>query len=164
MVEFTPKLVAPCHPQFPVYAKGLCKACYMRELRNQPQSVVRATESKWYSRRVKYMTPTGLTPMTVDHFNTMIADHNGVCKCCHQRNEKDKNGYEYLLHLNWNLNTGLVRGLVCNRCHSILTRKLNSLSYPDSPSQLVGFRDAHQREVDYYDRMITFSDTVEMPD
>src|ERR1700752_1460492 len=107
-------LVAPCHPELPVYAKGLCKACYMRELRRLPAHSMRRMNHKWWSLGVKYMTPLdGLQYMNMDHFQTMIADHNGICKCCGQPNANDDNGFPFELHLNWNLETGVVRGLVC---------------------------------------------------
>lgn len=157
-------LVAPCHPDLRVYAKGLCKACYMKELRETPRSQIRRQEHKWWSLNVKYMLTDRLYPMTVDRLHTMIATQNGVCKSCGQVNENDKDGHPYPLHLNWNLETGIVRGLVCNRCHVVLTHPINSLTYPDNPNHIRSFIKSHEDQVEYYNKVANFADTIMMLD
>ena len=159
-------LVAPCHPDLPVYAKGLCKACYMRELRKMPHTASKRLNHKWWSLNVRYMTNddiNNLKLMTVDYFHTMIADHNGICRCCGQTNNLDKTGHPYDLRLNWTLETGIVRGLVCNRCHEILNKRINSLTYPDNPKLIRSMAKGHSDQTDYYNKVANFAESVMEP-
>lgn len=53
--------------------------------------------------------------ISVEDYLQMLKNQNGVCKICHQECKT-----KYSLSVDHNHKTGVVRGLLCNRCNRVL--------------------------------------------
>ena len=51
--------------------------------------------------------------LTIEQYNQMFVDQNGVCAICGEKQENGKN-----LSIDHNHETGKVRGLLCTRCNT----------------------------------------------
>lgn len=132
--------IPTCHPERIVYARGLCESCYKKEHKLDGKAIERKLYKKWWLEGVKYLPPAapGVSPdislgpqlMTTGYLKTLVAAQNGTCLCCGHKGEPSS------LILNWNLNTRIVRGLVCKDCHDIMNVRFNSLMFPDDPRRI----------------------------
>ena len=79
----------------------------------------RKTNSEWYKKnkelthfRHKKIYLKNNYGLTIEQYNQMFVDQNGICAIC---NGKNKNGRN--LYVDHNHITGKVRGLLCNNCN-----------------------------------------------
>ncbi len=124
---------APCHPERPIYAKGLCQRCYNKHLRDtnpefaerqrencrqwtkrhlaekkQYDRSYRAKQDPGYNRR-KALAAYGLTP---DDYARMLSLQDGGCAICGRAPKPGKS-----LAVDHCHQTGRIRGLLCFRCN-----------------------------------------------
>lgn len=127
-----------CHPDKPLYAKGLCRNCYEKELRkNNPEFAQRqldnnknwrrdyrekkkqsdknwlAKQDKVYykaKRRARRLLKT--YNLTIDEYELMLKSQDYKCKICHKSPKENKK-----LHVDHCHKSGKVRGLLCFRCN-----------------------------------------------
>lgn len=121
------------HPDKIVFARGLCKNCYNKWLiQNNPDYLLKQREncknwSKINKARKKQHGKTWIAKkdkeysfiknlrsygMTIDDYNTLLKNQNGVCAICNKPPKVNKR-----LHVDHDHNTGLIRGLLCFRCN-----------------------------------------------
>lgn len=125
---------ATCHPDKPLKAKGLCNACYERQLeeanpeyKERKKAGQRAwrevnrkrsqeTRKKWiatkdpeYNRRCWLMSRHSIT---LETYNEILEGQGGVCNICKQAPKPNKNLAVDHCHI-----TGVIRGLLCFRCN-----------------------------------------------
>lgn len=121
------------HPDKPVQARGLCKNCYDKWLKeNNPeylekqkrnceewskknQARKRENEKNWLAKQdkdysfIKTLQKYRLTP---DDYNELLSRQDNKCAICNKVPKENKR-----LHVDHDHNTGLVRGLLCFRCN-----------------------------------------------
>jgi hypothetical protein len=120
------------HADKAAWARGMCKACYDKWLKNHnpkyAESQKQNTE-RWKSqnydrikasararsikqtpeyRRARLLANYG---MTIDDYNSLLARQGGGCAVCHKPPSKRS------LHVDHCHETGVVRGLLCFRCN-----------------------------------------------
>lgn len=124
---------APCHPDRAVWARGLCKSCYDKWLReNNPEYAakqkanVRGWAKRNTQRRIEYrrqwqaergpdygrMKTLVRYGMTLADYDAMLARQGGGCAICGRAPVEGKP-----LHVDHSHDTGAVRGLLCFRCN-----------------------------------------------
>lgn len=107
---------APCHPNRPHYAKGLCMSCYsVINRRNNPKKMAsHRAYSKHYAkrpqrainiRRYKY-------GITKESYDVLLLKQHNACAICKQFFSKEL--YPCIDH---DHKTEKVRGLLCARCN-----------------------------------------------
>lgn len=126
-----------CHPDKPLQARGLCKNCYDKWLKeNNPEYCKRQKENtiKWinnnkeyykkykenwiakqdplYIKQYKRMKTLEKYGMNFEEYDNMIKLQKGVCAICKMPPKDGKN-----LHIDHDHVTGIVRGLLCFRCN-----------------------------------------------
>ena len=58
--------------------------------------------------------------ITLDDYNRMFEEQNGVCKICHETCDHPQRRKSGTLSIDHCHTTGKVRGLLCNQCNSLL--------------------------------------------
>lgn len=129
--------MAKCHPDKPLQARGLCKACYNqwllqnnpeyarkqrentlswikknKEKRRKYEKDWRAKQDPEYIRQYRRMKILERYGMTHADYDKLLRKQNGVCAICEEYPKKGKN-----LHIDHDHKTGFVRGLLCFRCN-----------------------------------------------
>lgn len=111
---------ADCHPDRKHYAKGLCIRCYQRQHRdaNAEKKAVyyERHKKKWkeYNLKSKF-------DLTLDDYNAMLKKQGGVCAIC---GGTEGNGQR--LSVDHNHESGTVRGLLCQRCNTVIGMSLEN--------------------------------------
>lgn len=67
--------------------------------------------------------------MTIDGYDRLLFLQNGVCAMCGKAERALLNGIIKRLAVDHNHETGKIRGLLCNHCHSLITRIENNPSF-----------------------------------
>lgn len=102
----------------PVHARGLCSACYQREIyRRNPENKRREALLKYHrnrDRQLAYMREFGLRRygLTVEQYDEMLERQGHVCGIC----GKGPSGKRRLA-VDHDHETGGVRGLLCGECN-----------------------------------------------
>lgn len=113
------------------YKNGKCKECYRLWERNWTKNnrdKARAKSKKWYKNNPEKVAIMGrrqswkkqgilnaaCAPFSIEDYNNLYFIQNGACLICkiHQSNLKKKLAVDHS-HI-----TGIVRGLLCNRCNT----------------------------------------------
>jgi len=127
--------MSECHPKRKIYARGRCRSCYEKWLReNNPEFAERQKKNvrdwidknreykkqkdkDYVKQRVKddpqYHSMRNLRQygMTLDDYDEMLKKQNGGCAICGREPSKRR------LHVDHCHETGFVRGLLCFRCN-----------------------------------------------
>lgn len=117
-------VMATCHPKRSHLARGMCKQCYTRWYADTPgakeaslryrkspkgkRNAIRSRRhpnSKAHKWRNHLKRNYGITPAD---FNSMKEHQHGQCAICQKKTR---------LNVDHNHKTGIVRGLLCNRCN-----------------------------------------------
>jgi len=137
----------------PMHAKGYCKSCYQRfratgspEYKRAATHICRVPNCKnkatdrgfcddhqhyiWDDRKAKNGHLERKYQMTIEDYEKMYDEQNGVCKICGQPETKKYNGKVVELAVDHCHETGKVRGLLCNKCNVALG------GFQDSPTLL----------------------------
>lgn len=117
---------APCHPDRPLYAKGLCLSCYnqVSHQRRMMQSGfperLRKRAAQWrldnpdHARAVDYAKHLrrkfGLTPQ---QYTALLETQQGVCAICAGPSRTGKR-----FHIDHCHRTGKVRAILCHHCNA----------------------------------------------
>lgn len=91
--------------------KAHCKQCSYKPTKEQSL----ATRLRFKERHPDHIKERALLRyynLTLDEFNAMLLEQGGVCKICGGLPSKGKS-----LHVDHNHETGVVRGLLCQRCN-----------------------------------------------
>lgn len=105
---------ATCHPKKRNYSRGLCRACYLRKFKNdnpdKKQAYYRQHKDNWlrYTLQNKFR-------MTVEQYEQMLKEQNGVRAICEKKEDNGKR-----LSVDHDHNTGEIRGLLCQRCNTLI--------------------------------------------
>ncbi len=122
-----------CHPPRPLYAKGLCRSCYEKQLRHtNPEFAERqrincrkwVEEHKAYKRALdkQYRKLKGtseynhfrkckLYGLTPQDYDTLLQKQDGCCAICRRPPGKTRLAIDHCHK------TGQIRGLLCFRCN-----------------------------------------------
>ena len=122
-----------CHPHRPLYAKGMCRSCYEKDLRQRnPEYAERQRQNcqEWCDRNRERKRAYDTTHrvkadpdekrawslrryygMTPDEYDYMLEKQGGVCAIC----GREPNGRR--LAVDHDHDTGTIRGLLCFRCN-----------------------------------------------
>ena len=86
-----------------------CKSCYyhIQKKNRTPE------ENKKYFIKSKY-------GITLEDYKKMYDEQKGLCKICHKPETRTNQYGICLLHIDHNHVTGKVRGLLCNKCNTLL--------------------------------------------
>ena len=124
-----PIRMSECHPDIRRYANGLCKKCYLEQYkdrrkiynkrwRDKNPDKARAIKARYRSnpdkraaekdtlQRYRRATRYGIS---YEYYLSVVEDQKGHCAIC---------GKETQLSVDHNHETGMFRGLLCNRCNS----------------------------------------------
>ena len=126
-----------CDGNKPLYAKGLCRNCYEKQLRKKNQDFAerqrennrrwrkkysekkKESDKKWrakqdpkYLKMQKRRSLLAKYGLTIEDYNNILNKQNGVCAICGNKPKKGKN-----LHVDHCHENGHVRGLLCFRCN-----------------------------------------------
>ena len=124
---------APCHSDRTVWARGLCKSCYNKWLKeNNPEYAKRQHENcnAWQKKNSEKMREHGrkyrvkqgpdygrnrhlrqVWGMTPDDYDQLLAKQDGKCAICQQLPGKKRLAIDHCHK------TGMIRGLLCFRCN-----------------------------------------------
>ena len=97
-----------------VYNRGYMEKTQLMGMRGQTCSD-RATEGHWRSRGIEF---------TIEDYNARLESQDYRCGICHKHQDEFKRG----LFVDHDHVTGVVRGLLCVRCNSLLGLSLDSIS------------------------------------
>jgi len=112
---------AKCHPTRRNFAHGLCKDCHHKEfLANNPdkkKEYYKNFREKWQGYMLK-----NKFNMTIEQYDEMLENQNGVCAICKKEENKGRR-----LSVDHNHDNGLIRGLLCQKCNSIIGMALDNV-------------------------------------
>ena len=117
--------LASCHPTRRVFAKGLCKWCYEKDLRSRnpnwaakqkrlarqwviknKQKLADRAKNRYFSARLQR--EFGITEATYTHLLELQGGRCAICRTLPKRRRLD---------VDHNHRTGMVRGLLCEHCN-----------------------------------------------
>lgn len=147
----------------PMHAKGFCKTCYYRYLQTGSPGLKRRVlickvegcsfpvVFRGYCEEHKHKAPNKRTEMhkylvnkfdiTIDDYEKMYSEQNGVCAICGQPEVRRYNGNIINLAVDHCHETGKVRGLLCSMCNLSLGGFNDSLKLLKSA---INYLDKHQ--------------------
>jgi hypothetical protein len=96
-----------------------CKSCRLNQTRGQALSWWQANKERAHAIKRKHVLKTqyGMTPAEHD---LLLASQGGVCAICGASESTVRNGKVQRLTVDHDHQTGVVRGLLCNRCNRAL--------------------------------------------
>ena len=103
---------ASCHPEKPIYVKGMCKSCYVKLKGYQ-----KTKEAKNKRREHHLKTAYGMASYS---FNALLLLQDFRCAICSKLLGIDNSNYNTTACVDHNHKTGEVRGILCKPCNSIL--------------------------------------------
>lgn len=112
---------ATCHPEKPMHGKGMCCACYTRELRNNnpaSRQAHRDAQKRYRTRDPRYTKSRRAIErryrygLSVEDYNLLIMAAGGQCGICGASTGK--------MCIDHDHQTGFVRGILCDRCNKAL--------------------------------------------
>jgi len=118
---------AKCHPERRNFSHGLCKTCHHKKfLEDNPekkQSYYEKHKQNWlkYTLRNKF-------DISVEDYDRMLKEQNGVCAICGQPESSDRQR----LSVDHNHETGEIRGLLCQKCNTMVGMSLEKVSILES--------------------------------
>lgn len=123
---------AKCHPQRRNFGNGLCKTCHHKKfLEDNPdkkQSYYERHKQNWlrYTLKNKF-------DISVEQYEKMLKEQNGACVICKQPEANRRQR----LSVDHDHETGKVRGLLCQRCNSIIGMALENIEVLESAIQYI---------------------------
>lgn len=90
-----------------------------------------------YSRRQRYSLKAG-------EYEVILAQQEGVCTVCHQPETRRCAGGVMSLAVDHDHETGQVRGLLCNRCNTVVVKAIED--YPDLCRRAAVYLEQHKRK------------------
>jgi hypothetical protein len=110
------------------YRRGTCRTCVAKKVRTKKKNQTEEEKLKWkeynkswHLKNPDYILKTNLKRkygLTLDQFNKMLESQNGVCKIC--KSPDSGISHSDRLFVDHCHKTNKIRGLLCNRCNSIL--------------------------------------------
>lgn len=157
----------PNHPDKKTYAKGVCRSCYEKQLRQSNPEFLesqRQNTKKWInankekkieadksyrernpqdSIRKRESMLKRVYGITLEDYNKLLAEQSGKCYICNREPYSNKP-----LHVDHCHKTGEVRGLLCARCNWYLgviekkpTTLTNLLNYLENKCKILNIKD-----------------------
>ena len=92
--------------------KSSCKSCRNEDSRkwNSKNKQRKAETARWWSKKNKY-------GITKDDYISLLTKQQGCCAICNSKSEDNMHGHLYVDHCH---KTGVVRGLLCYDCNTLL--------------------------------------------
>lgn len=120
-----------CHPEVTHKARGICINCYERGRRRNPshRAGVLAGERRRHLRRTY--------GMTVEEYDYMLAQQNGVCAVCGNTEVRALKGKVMRLVVDHDHTTGEVRGLLCFACNAAIGLMRENAQYMRSAADYI---------------------------
>lgn len=104
-----------------------CKRClkeYQKQYHLRNYERINERHRQYYKENPAYAFASSLKQLhniTTEQYNKMLKEQNGVCAICGKpETKKDRVGKTQRLSVDHNHNTNKVRGLLCQKCNSIL--------------------------------------------
>ena len=105
---------------------GHCKECRRQYERADPARALRR-QKRWRERNPEKERARQLRcdlkrayGLTVDQYNRMLAEQGGVCALCRAPETTPRKGTVMRLAVDHDHVTGIIRGLLCNRCNRVI--------------------------------------------
>jgi hypothetical protein len=120
------------HPDRKHAAKGLCKSCYIQQLRKRTPELhqqhlksrrvyrtkLYRTKDGWLKARAKHIKET--FGLTLEEYQQMQDAQGGVCKICRRPETSTRKGVVRNLAIDHCHATKKIRGLLCSRCNTMI--------------------------------------------